>query len=546
MRHGEQANAARLGLVVVTAFLLFSVQLTSAHASPPTARVVTVDYPERVFPGMRFNATIVVEYSDRFLADVGIWDARAGTIVQSLTLISSFTGPGQAKFSLQLTAPKNETDWHLIAMTRVWWQDAWYEDPDGGMKLFTVKVSDNIVLTVNSTGADSTVRFDGSTYIVNEGSPVAIVLKPGPHTLNVTPIIQARTGERFVFVGWSDGVRSSSRQIVLVSDAQILATYRTEYYLTVQSDAAAVSGQGWYVQGFEAPVAAVPDYSTTSWFGLLVHRYQFSQWSGDSSSGSPVARILMDGPKVVKAQWKLAQTTPGRDLLPYGFLAASLPLAIRILYVYSKRRSSPLSSMHTPIRRWGRISFLMMIVLFASFPVAPAEAQLPAQPGASIMKIGDADWYYWSQPASDTCLLWLGGGISQQTVIGYNYYWINPFDYESFGTIRFVQDLAKYYCVIALQSGSYESYNPAANRTIHQELYQIQSTIIMQVHQWIKQQGYQHTFLVGYSVGGQAAAMEVTLRAPNSWLSPDGVILITVPLERSLICLLYTSDAADE
>jgi len=91
--------------------------------------------------------------------------------------------------------------------------------------------------------------------------------------------------------------------------------------------------------------------------------------------------------------------------------------------------------------------------------------------------IGDAHWYVWDGIRTDTCLLWLGGGISQETVIGYNYYWINPFDYESFGTIQFVRDLAEHFCVIALQKGSYKSFNEAANRTIHQQLYDVQSTI---------------------------------------------------------------------
>jgi hypothetical protein len=160
-------------------------------------------------------------------------------------------------------------------------------------------------------------------------------------------------------------------------------------------------------------------------------------------------------------------------------------------------------------------------------PIPPTYAQLPAETRRSIVKIGDADWYYWNSTTSDTCLLWLGGGITQERDIGYYLYKINPFQYESFGTIKFMQDLAKYYCVIALEKGSSESFSPNLNRTIFQEPYQMDSKIIGEVHDWIRKQGYAHTFLVGYSTGAQVAAMEVSLRAPEEWISPDGLVLIT-------------------
>jgi hypothetical protein len=49
------------------------------------------------------------------------------------------------------------------------------------------------------------------------------------------------------------------------------------------------------------------------------------------------------------------------------------------------------------------------------------------------------------------------------------------------------------------------------------------------------QHGYQHTFLIGYSVGGEAAVTELAVRDPASWTASDGLILITVPLPSSAI-----------
>ena len=82
---------------------------------------------------------------------------------------------------------------------------------------------------------------------------------------------------------------------------------------------------------------------------------------------------------------------------------------------------------------------------------------------------------------------------------------INPFEYESFGTIKFLQSLTQYYCVVALEKGSSPS-NDYPNRTIYQEYFQGQLSIAKQLHQWITSHGYTHIFLIGYSVGTEVSA----------------------------------------
>jgi pimeloyl-ACP methyl ester carboxylesterase len=154
---------------------------------------------------------------------------------------------------------------------------------------------------------------------------------------------------------------------------------------------------------------------------------------------------------------------------------------------------------------------------------------LPTPAAPSVVNIGDASWYYWPQPGGDTCILWLGGGLESLQ----GGYLINPFEYESFGTIRFLQDLTKYYCLVALEKGSSPSNN-YPNRSIDQEYFQGQFSIARQLHEWIIAQGYTHVFLVGYSVGTEAAASIVTTD-PRTWSSSDGLILITANLSPDLV-----------
>ena len=488
----------------------------------PIARIVSVDYPRNVLSGRTFSVTILAEYSTQASVDTGIWDIQTG-VIQSISI--PLRDAGRMNFTFELTAPVATVDWHLLAITRIWWQNAWYQDPLEGSQTFTIAVTNTITIAVTSSGATSTVTFDGTRYPLNNDSPLRLLVQPGFHNLEALPLIQGKVGERFVFAGWSDGVNSSSRQLVLNGDISFTALYRTEYYLSVQSERGQVSGSAWYPAGSKPSFAVAPISNTMLWFGLLTENYRFVGWSGDSSSSAPLDSVTMNGPKSVVAKWVRSGVTLDPFLIACFLLTGALVLLMRGVYRHSRTREPRIQ--RSQLQRWTRLLIAALILTIILVPVPATYAQLPAESRRSIVKIGDAAWYYWNNTASDTCLLWLGGGTTDERNIGYFNYNINPFQYESFGTIRFMQDLTRYYCVIALQKGSSEYYNPDSNRTIYQEKYQIDSKIIGEVHDWIKKQGYAHIFLVGYSTGAQVGAMEVTLRAPEDWVSPDGLILIT-------------------
>ena len=533
MRRGRALNLSAF-VFVIALFLLAILQATPIHAAlPPIAKIVAIGHPDQEFPGAHLQVAVAIEYSDRYLADVGIWDDNAGLMLQSLTFISQFTSPGRTTFTFNLTAPSTEGEWHLIAVNRVWWQNAWYLDPNGGAVPFNITISNALTLTLSALGANAPIKLDSSEYPLNDGSSVTLAVQPGRHNLSAPSIIEGPLGVRFVFVGWSDGLSSSSRNVLVPQDSSLQAVYRTEYYLSEKSDFGQTSGEGWYESGREASFAVGPIYVVPVQSRFLAEEYRFASWSGDSNSTSEVASMIMNGPKSVKVVWMHSATMVDLTLPTDIFFAGSLLLAGAAIIRYSIRRSNGHLSGRAS-RTAIKLMILIVIVLVSS-TVLPSASAAPIQPKVSIVNVAGAQWYYWNQPRSDTCILWLGGGIFDESIEGYYSYWINPFDYESFGTVRFIQDLAKYYCVVALEAGSSPVFNPAANRTINQELIQSQSTVLSHVHDWIKQQGYQHTYLVGYSVGGQAAAMEGAHTDSEGWTNQDGVVLITVPLAKTII-----------
>jgi hypothetical protein len=144
----------------------------------------------------------------------------------------------------------------------------------------------------------------------------------------------------------------------------------------------------------------------------------------------------------------------------------------------------------------------------------------------SNVRIGDNEWYYWNNTASDALLIWLSGGH-----VFSDHVTVNPYEMENFGVMHLIGDLSKNYSVLALHRGSEEHVVPIVNQPYYALGYYPSSTVLKEIHDWSLHQGYNFTYLVGYSTGGVAAAYEVAVRDPDTWTAPNGAIIISAPLE---------------
>ncbi|MEW6034699.1 MAG: caspase family protein [Chloroflexota bacterium] len=121
--------------------------------------------------------------------------------------------------------------------------------------------------------------------------------------------VAAGEGRRLVFGNWNDGPSETSRTVTVSESAAYIAYYRPQYYLTVTSPFGQPSGEGWYDQGARATVSVpeVVDHGDGS-------RHRFLRWSGDFTTTSPQAEVVVDSPKKVTAdyglQYYLAVTAP--------------------------------------------------------------------------------------------------------------------------------------------------------------------------------------------------------------------------------------------
>jgi uncharacterized repeat protein (TIGR02543 family) len=128
------------------------------------------------------------------------------------------------------------------------------------------------------------------------------VCKGQKSQVSVTPMISANTGTRYVFIGWSGDYSGTSPtgEVPITGSMSIVANFKSQYLLTVNSQYATPSGAGWYDAGTSASASldkSIVDLSS----GV---RARFDGWSGDASGQSIPTSVVMSAPRTVAAHWK--------------------------------------------------------------------------------------------------------------------------------------------------------------------------------------------------------------------------------------------------
>jgi len=164
-------------------------------------------------------------------------------------------------------------------------------------------------------------------------------------------------------------------------------------------------------------------------------------------------------------------------------------------------------------------TFLLLLFTF-SIVVSQGLRQTEAAP--VIVSIEKAEWYYWKNSESDTCLVWLGGGKAFADHVA-----INPYYLESLNTIRYIQDLSTQYSILALYKGPDIEYVHEAKSKVSVLSYYDNSKFLHRIYEWIIKNGYTYSYLVGYSTGGTVVGYELAIRDRNTWTSPNGGIIVS-------------------
>jgi hypothetical protein len=549
-------GSTKTRLLLVSLFLALAVCSTGSAAwaaeKLPVAKIASVEAPSVVSPNEDFTVLVAVDYSASYSTDIAILDAATGFVLACKGLIMP---AGRNSFTFQLTSRDQPGLWRLTAAVRVWWHEGWYANQNGTVFPFEITIMDSshATLVITSNNVPTTVTIDTVSHEVSSEG-LELIATRGFHTIEAKSSLDLADGARVAFDHWSDGVHSLRREIYLTGRLDLSAIYLKEYLLTVKSDLSETVGSGWYPAATNATFGVIDPIVTQDSSASEV-TYKFSGWSGDSDSSSPVDHIIMDRPKTVLANWSetssQATTAFLLQLASLMFLTCSVILiALGAVLRKRGRRGTRIGAIK---RKTAMSRLILVLVLFAvlaqSSVIYPANASGITQP--DTVTIGDATWYHWSRATSDTLLIWLGGGLVEQST-----YLINPYEFESYNTIYFIQDLSRHYDVLALKKGSMRYVDSMLNRTVFREPYPGSNNFIREIRSWAYEHEYTYLYIVGYSVGAMAAAKELVVGHPEDWTSPNGLIIITTKISEALslqasalrasLLLLYGDKVAPE
>jgi len=164
--------------------------------------------------------------------------------------------------------------------------------------------STNILL--NMTRAYHVIASWKTQFYLRIESPYAI-LGEGWYDSNTTAAVSlssavaTENGTRHLFVQWSGDLSGvdANQTIIMSGPKSVSAVWATQYELKIESEYGHTSGAGWYAPGIQA-VFLVDTPIIDSGDGT---RRVFTGWSRDAQGTEPQGTILMDGPKMVQANW---------------------------------------------------------------------------------------------------------------------------------------------------------------------------------------------------------------------------------------------------
>ncbi|HKW43646.1 MAG TPA: hypothetical protein VJP06_05600, partial [Thermoplasmata archaeon] len=171
---------------------------------------------------------------------------------------------------------------------------------------------------------DHGVAVGGGWY--DQGSNAVASLQSG------TVLIS--TGTRAVFAGWSGDARGStpsSNPILMSGPKTAIATWTTEYLVTVTSDYGSVEGGGWYAAGARATLQA-PGQVTSGG-----QTYTFAGWTGDVTSGDATVTVTVDHPITAHATWSSPGALGTISGTTWGLVSALVVIAVIVALAVWRR-----------------------------------------------------------------------------------------------------------------------------------------------------------------------------------------------------------------
>ncbi len=192
-----------------------------------------------------------------------------------------------------------------------------------GPKMVTAIWKTQYLLTVDPKGG----QVDKTTQWADSGTSVSVVAS--------SPCNVVEKNRRLVFTGWQGALTHASNTVTIVMDSpkSLIATWKTQYYLIVETKRGTATGEGWYDADSVAEFSVPSTVPMEEPFGTLGGKYVFSAWTGDSAATTAKSTITMERAHIVTALWDSDYTS---IMIFFTVVAA----AVAALLVFGAKRGT--------------------------------------------------------------------------------------------------------------------------------------------------------------------------------------------------------------
>jgi len=342
-QHDSKRYASRQILVSAVALILFTFCMATTQAQSPNVgflKVVAQNYPRQVSPSSNFTVSVDVEYAVRTNATLraaafsGPLDATGPELWHSTN--ETVSGGGDKIWAFNLIAPSSEgTNMEFTFIAYYLDNGTWrcYNDTTlgPGYTQIGIKVASEADLRVDVGSSNQQISIGNLTKTTDNSGAITVALPVGrEYQITVPLLVELGNSTRLKFNSWEDGSNQTSRVYTLDGDSSLVASYRPQYLVQINSVVPTYSSSLWYDKGANVTLH-IENSIPMSWpLGALGLKYSFLGWSGAVNSRSTDLNFRVNGPMIIDANFTADYSVLYLLLIPLvGVLGGTGLLVIR-------------------------------------------------------------------------------------------------------------------------------------------------------------------------------------------------------------------------
>ena len=225
-------------------------------------------------------------------------------------------------------------------------------------KLFSLLIAFTLLVSCSSDENPMPAPMVKYTIVISAGEGGTVSTTGGEYESGQTVSVKATPNENYVFVGWSDGYESSSRELIVLSNIDITANFvLKKYELTIT-----IVGEGDVTEELVG-AGRTTEYSsgtTVKLTAIALDGWKFDSWSEDITSDENPLTLLINSSKNITANFIIDPEINSTALEVKSYVFKSVDENQKLIAGYKPNNSASkiLISKKTPQEAYDEINVL--------------------------------------------------------------------------------------------------------------------------------------------------------------------------------------------